>query len=204
MTEPEPEPETIHPPQKSAGKAGSGPVKRQIVTSDYNREIPHSPEPGVPSVRKPEVQSAMKVAMKGALKPLGQTSQQPVRRTVQEPPRRVVQEVEPNRNRYRPPRRPVVPGNNAKEAVSHEEPSADTPQFCHNCGKKLPHSANFCPGCGTKLNQGRTLPHSHQQAAVMDKRATRTDPPGHEHRISQEPADDEENEDEKPSRSGPR
>jgi hypothetical protein len=137
----------------------------------------------------------MKVAMKGALKPLGQLSQQPVRKTVQELPRRVLHEVEPES--VSPPRRPVVQ-ETAKEAMSHEELSADTPQFCHNCGKKLPHSANFCPGCGTKLNQGRTLPHSHQQVAVTDKHANRTDPPGHEHRISQEPVDGEGNEDEKP------
>ena len=195
--EPESEPEIVTSPRRAQVRQVQEPVKRQIVTSDYDREIPRSPELGVPSVRKPEVQSAMKVAMKGALKPLGQPSQQPVRKSVQEPLRRVIQDVEPEPESVSPPRRPVVQ-ETAKEVVSHEEPSADTPQFCHNCGKKLPHSANFCPGCGTKLNQGRTLPHSHQQVAVTDKRANRTDPPGHEHRISQEPVDDEETDDEKP------
>jgi hypothetical protein len=196
--EQEPEPEIVTSPRRAQVRQVQEPVKRQIVTSDYDREIPRSPEPGVPSVRKPEVQSAMKVAMKGALKPLGQSSQQPVRKSVQEPLRRLVPEVEPEPESVSSPRRPVVQ-ETAKEAMSHEEElSADTPQFCHNCGKKLPHSANFCPGCGTKLNQGRTLPHSHQQVAVTDKRANRTDPPGHEHRVPQEPADGEEDEDEKP------
>ncbi|MGB7787356.1 zinc ribbon domain-containing protein [Methanoregula sp.] len=194
--EPEPEPEVITPPRRTQIRQVAEPVKRQIVTSDYNREITHAPETVAPSVRKPEVQSAMKVAMKGALKPLGQPQQQPVR-TVQEPPRRVVQEVEPEPEFVSSPRRPVVQ-ETVKESVVPEEPPADTPQFCHNCGKKLPNSANFCPGCGTKLNQGRTLPHSRQHAPVPDKRATRTDPPGHEHRILPDAPDDEELEDEKP------
>jgi len=25
--------------------------------------------------------------------------------------------------------------------------------FCHHCGKRAPHSANFCPFCGTKLHR---------------------------------------------------
>jgi hypothetical protein len=195
--EPEPEPEIIAPPRRAQVRQVAEPVKRQIVTSDYDREIPRAPETVVPSVRKPEVQSAMKVAMKGALKPLGQPPQQPVRRTVQELPRRIVQEVEPEPEFVSSPRRPVVQ-ETVKEQTVPEEPPADTPQFCHNCGKKLPNSANFCPGCGTKLNQGRTLPHSRQHATVTDKRATRTDPPGHEHRIPPDVADDEEAEDEKP------
>jgi hypothetical protein len=195
--EPEPEPEIIASPRRTQVRQVAEPAKRQIVTSDYNREYSSTQETSVPAVRKPEVQSAMKVAMKGALKPLGQTSQQPVRRTVQEPTRRIVQEVEPEQEFVSPPRRPVVQETNPERAVT-EEPPADTPQFCHNCGKKLPHSANFCPGCGTKLNQGRTLPHARQHSPVTEKRATRTDPPGHEHRISPEVADAEDAEDERP------
>jgi zinc-ribbon domain len=195
--EQEPEPEIITPPRRTQVRQVAEPARRQIVTSDYDREIQHAQDAGVPPVRKPEVQSAMKVAMKGALKPLGQPSPQPVRRTVQEPPRRIVQEAEPEPEFVSSPRRPVVQ-ETVKEQTVPEELPADTPQFCHNCGKKLPHSANFCPGCGTKLNQGKTLPHARQSAMVADKRATRTDPPGHEHRIPLEVADDEEDEDEKP------
>ena len=195
--EAEPEPEIVVPPRRTQVKQVAEPAKRQLVTADYDREIPHATEAGVPAVRKPEVQSAMKVAMKGALKPLGQPSQQPARRTIQEFPSRIMQEAEPEPEFVAPSRRPVVQ-ETMKEQMVPEEPPADSPQFCHNCGKKLPHSANFCPGCGTKLNQGKTLPHSRQHASVTDKRATRTDPPGHEHRIAPEAADDEEAEDEKP------
>jgi zinc-ribbon domain len=195
--EPQPEPEIIAPPRRTQVRQVAEPAKRQIVTSDYDREIPRAPEGNIHEVRKPEVQSAMKVAMKGALKPLGQPPQQPVMRTVQEPPRRIIQEVKPEPEFVSPPRRPVVQ-ETVQEPAVHEESPVDTPQFCHNCGKKLPHSANFCPGCGTKLNQGKTLPHSRQNTTVPDKRATRTDPPGHEHRIPLEVADDDEAEDEKP------
>jgi hypothetical protein len=195
--EAEPEPEIVAPPRRTQVRQVAEPAKRQLVTAEYDREIPQAPEANVSAVRKPEVQSAMKVAMKGALKPPGQSSQQPVRRTVQESPLRIVQEREPEPEFVSSPRRPVVQ-ETVKQPTVSEEPSADSPQFCHNCGKKLPHSANFCPGCGTKLNQGKTLPHSRQHAPVTDKRATRTDPPGHEHRIPQDVADDEEAEDEKP------
>jgi hypothetical protein len=198
--EAEPEPEIItSPPRRTQVRQVAEPVRRQIVASEYDRENSSASDSSVPAVRKPEVQSAMKVAMKGALKPLGQTSQQPVRRaTIQDPPRRIVQDVEPEPEFVSAPRRPVVQETVQEPAAHEEQPPADGPQFCHNCGKKLPHSANFCPGCGTKLNQGRTLPHSRQHTTVTDKRATRTDPPGHEYRISPEAADEEEAEDEKP------
>jgi hypothetical protein len=195
--EPEPEPEIVTPPpRRTQVRQVAEPARRQIVTSDYDRESSSASDAGFSAVRKPEVQSAMKVAMKGALKPLGQTTQ-PVRRTVQEPPRRIVQDVEPEPEFVSPPRRPVVQESVQEPAVSEEHPPADGPQFCHNCGKKLPHSANFCPGCGTKLNQGRTLPHPPQHATVTDKRATRTDPPGHEHRILPDAANEEDAEEER-------
>jgi len=198
--EPESEPEIVPPPRRAQVRQVAEPARRQIVTSDY--ESPRSQDTGASAVRKPEVQSAMKVAMKGAMKPLSQPTQKPVVRTVQETPRRIVQEAEPEPEYVAPPRRPVVQETAPEPAVREEHAAAapaDSPQFCHNCGKKLPHSANFCPGCGTKLNQGRTLPHARQQAAVAaDKRATRTDPPVHESRPLPEPVDPEEAEDERP------
>ena len=30
--------------------------------------------------------------------------------------------------------------------------SGDLPQFCYQCGKRIPPMANFCPYCGTKMN----------------------------------------------------
>jgi len=125
----------------------------------------------------------MKVAMKSAMRPLQQQHTRPVRRTVT---------AEPEQERPAPPpRRPVV-HEPAKEKHSHEEEvTTTTPQFCHNCGKKLPHSANFCPGCGTKLSQSRTLPQNRHSTTVPDKRMTRTDPPAHENRASHDEEYDE-------------
>ncbi|MDD1685722.1 zinc-ribbon domain-containing protein [Methanoregula sp.] len=187
--EQEPEPEIITPPRRAQ--------VRQVVASSYDREIPPAYESDVPPVRKPEVQTAMRVAMKGALKQTS-PSQQPIRRAVVESPRRPVQEPEPEPEvEFPPSRRPVVQENIPEAPVAHAE-VADSPQFCHNCGKKLPHSANFCPGCGTKLSMGRTLPHSRTSPTLTGRKATRTDPPGHEHRPVPQDAEDEEAEGEKP------
>jgi hypothetical protein len=171
---PEPEPEVITPPPRRAQiRQVPEPVKRPVVTPVYDEGIPEEPEVETPPVRKPEVQSAMKVAMKSAMRPLQQQHQMPVRRTIA---------AEPEQEPPAPPRRPVVHEPPREKPVVEEDLPAATPQFCHNCGKKLPHSANFCPGCGTKLSQSRTLPQARHSATIPDKRATRTDPPAHEHK----------------------
>jgi len=179
--EPEPEPEEAPlPPRKSQ--------VRHIVKTGYE-ESPQESE-RIP-VRKPEVQSAMKVAMKGAIRQTGPQPLQTVKRTVvetQKTPAEYIPEAE-----YVPQRRPVVQENFSETPVPMEvaETADNSPQFCHNCGKKLPHSANFCPGCGTKLNMNRTNPHSR---TTPNRKTTRTDPPGHEHRPAVDNRDEEERE----------
>lgn len=137
------------------------PVQEPAVT-------PEEPAATAPAP-KPEVQSAMKVAMKSAMRPLQQPHTKPVRRTITSEP---VQELPPT-----PPRRPVVHEPVRETRAAEEEGAVATPQFCHNCGKKLPPSANFCPGCGTKLSQSRTLPQNRPAGTVPDRRMSRTDPP---------------------------
>jgi hypothetical protein len=183
---PAPEPEVIPPPpaRRAQVRQVTEHPRKPVSAPLYDREIPPTvDEPEVPPVPKPEVQSAMKVAMKSAMRPLQQQHTRPVRRTVT---------AEPEQERpAAPPRRPVV-HEPAKEKHSHEEEvTTTTPQFCHNCGKKLPHSANFCPGCGTKLSQSRTLPQNRHSTTVPDKRMTRTDPPAHENRVSRDEEYDE-------------
>ena len=185
--EPEPEPEIVTPPRRMQVRQVAEPVKK-VVATGYTREVPPVKGSEVKPVRKPEVQSAMKVAMKGAVKPFPQQTPQPVKRSVVEPVRRQLEDTEPGYEPV-PPRRPVVE-ETYQEKPAQEE-GGDTPQFCHNCGKKLPHAANFCPGCGTKLNQGRTLPHTSHSVTTPEKRATRTDPPPHEHRPAREEESDE-------------
>ncbi|MDD1691050.1 MAG: zinc ribbon domain-containing protein [Methanoregula sp.] len=188
--EPEPEPEPVAvPPRKMH--------IRQVVASSYEREIPPAEKPEVPPVRKPEVQSAMKGAMKGAIRQAGPQSQQPMRRPVVESPPRYVPEEPEREPESARPRRPIVQENIEEKPIAEEV--AGSPQFCHNCGKKLPHSANFCPGCGTKLNQSRTLPHSRTAPSAASRKATRTDPPGHEHKAAvPDDMDDDDVEDVKP------
>ena len=194
---PEHEPEIVIPPRRTQVRQVAEPVKKVVVT-EYNRELPPVKESEARPVRKPEVQSVMKVAMKGAVKPLQQQTPQPVKRSVVEPVRRQLQDTEPGYEPV-PPRRPVVE-ETWQEKPAQEE-GGDTPQFCHNCGKKLPHAANFCPGCGTKLNQRRTLPHTRHPVTTPEKRAARTDPPPHEHRPAQEEeSDEDEPEEERPVR----
>jgi hypothetical protein len=181
----EPEPEVLAPPpaRRAQIRQVPEPAKKSAGTPAYDYEASERAGPAAQPVRKPEVQSAMKVAMKSAMKPLQQQHTTPIRRAVAAEP-----EAEP----VSPPRRPVV-HEPPREKQTHDEdvPAVSTPQFCHNCGKKLPHAANFCPGCGTKLSQSRTLPQNRHSSTTHDKRTTRTDPSTHEHKGSHEEEYDE-------------
>jgi hypothetical protein len=199
------------------------PVKRHLATHAAREQETHGPEPARPqrraqvrevpeqetgrgatpvktadvqTVRKREVQSAMKVAMKSAMQPLKhpslQTSKRPVIEAV--PP---TKEAEPAEKKVSQ-KRPVVHEKPAETPV-HDE-YADIPQFCHNCGKKLPLAANFCPGCGTKLSLHRTLPHARApEAPAAEKKATHHQAPVREKKVHpKEEIDEEEKEDETP------
>jgi len=194
--EPEPEPEIPQPQRRPVVRPVTEPVRRSVISSSYDEDT-YSPEPAVPQVRKPEVQTAMKVAMKGAVKNPVPQAPQPVRRMVAQPVREPEPEPEfvpePEPEVRQPVRRPVA-REIPPELKRHEELAAESPQFCHNCGKKLPHSANFCPGCGTKLGQHRTLPHSRTPTVPADRKMTRTDPPAHEQRSSRTSDDADEDE----------
>jgi len=144
--EPEPEPEV--PPQRR--------VQIRTIEEPQNR-IPVTRETSTPArshmqiVRKPEVHAAMRTAMKNPVQPVRQTGVHPVRSVPAEPLRRPVPEHESAREIV-PEELPAI----HRKPVP-EEP-ADNPQFCHNCGKRLPGEANFCPGCGTRLGRSKTDP----------------------------------------------
>jgi hypothetical protein len=53
----------------------------------------------------------------------------------------------------------VVPEEPGVQPGKEEQESVDV-LFCHNCGRKIPPGANFCPYCGTKLHRSRTSPVS--------------------------------------------
>ena len=187
VPEAEPKPEAPVSPQvrKAQVRQVTETPRKAVVTPLYDREIPPTGEADSQPVPKPEVQSAMKVAMKSAMRPLQQQHTKQIRRTVSAEPEQ--------QERPAPQRRPVVHEPVKEKHIPEEEIVTATPQFCHNCGKKLPHAANFCPGCGTKLSQSRTLPQNRSAATVPDKRVTRTDPPSHEpRRVPDEEYDEDE------------
>jgi hypothetical protein len=206
----QPETQPISPPRRAQVRQVTEPARKSPVVSDTEWEAPPAPRDNLPPVKKPEVQSAMKVAMKSAMKPLPQPPVRPAKRDLSEHViRRPVVEPE-ERETAEPPRRPKIHERvqepRAREPPVHEEP-AELPQFCHNCGKKLPLEANFCPGCGTRLGQNRTLTGSRAPAASHEKRSVPADTVIPERRPSASPRmdepDEDEMEDEKPQPTKP-
>ena len=206
-----PEEETSHevqpvsPPRRAQVRQIMESARKAPVESDTEWEVPLAPRENVSPVKKPEVQSAMKVAMKSAMKPLAQPQVRPARRDISEHVmRRPVVEPE-ERETSEPPRRPKI-HERVQEPPVQEEP-AELPQFCHNCGKKLPLEANFCPGCGTRLGQNRTLTNPRFPPAIPEKRSVPADTVTSERRpvspSRMEEPDEDEIEDEKPQPTKP-
>ena len=170
---------------------------REVPEEESGRGVTPVKTADIQTVRKREVQSAMKVAMKSAMQPLKHSSLQTAKRPVVEPEPPSPQEPEPVEKKVAP-RRPVV--QEKPEEITVQDESADIPQFCHNCGKKLPVAANFCPGCGTKLSQHRTLPHVRLPEAPAEKKVPHHQAPVREKKVipSKEEIDEDEKEDETP------
>jgi hypothetical protein len=176
------------------------PQRRAQVREVPEPESGHGATPAksadVQTVRKREVQSAMKVAMKSAMQPLKHSSLQTAKRPVIESAPPSSKEPVPEEKKVSL-KRPVVQEKPAETPV-HDE-SADIPQYCHNCGKKLPLAANFCPGCGTRLSLHRTLPHARVPEAPAEKKVPPHHAPVHDKKVlPKEEVDEDEKEDETP------
>lgn len=174
------------------------PQRRQFREVPEPGPVQAAPEkiPDIQTVRKREVQSAMKVAMKSAMQPLRHSSLLAGKRPVIEPVSPPSREPEPEEIREAP-RRPAVQ-EKPKEAREREETS-EIPQYCYNCGKKLPLAANFCPMCGIKLGQHYTLPNARLPEPPAEKKAPHHQVPAREKKVPQkEEIDEEEKEDETP------
>mgnify|MGYP003802155289 CR=1 FL=1 len=198
---PEPEPE-IQPPQRrvqvrAVVEEPHPPTRRIPIT----RETPAPVKTESQIVRKPEVHAAMRTAMKNPVQPVRQVGVRPVRSITAEPIRRPVPEHEPVRE-IAPEPVPAV----AKKAVP-EEP-VDNPQFCHNCGKRLPGEANFCPGCGTRLGRAKTDPGARLSKTIPrpvppSTAATNTQPHLHKVPRIEEVRDEDEAEEHLPPKKPP-
>ena len=163
-SEPEPEPQ-VQPQRRVQVRTVEEPQPRRV---SITRGVPTPVRGDTQPVRKPEVQAAMRTAMNNPVQPVRQTQIHPVKSVISEPVRRPLPEV----SREAPAgEKPVV-----RRAVVPEEP-ADAPQFCHNCGKKLPGEANFCPGCGTRLGRSRTDPTARASKTIPRPAAVTTPPP---------------------------
>jgi hypothetical protein len=137
-------------------------AKKPVPVKGYETEIPLTQNEDQKPAKKPEIQSAMKVAMKSAMQPLRQSSSPTVRVTAGPMRRQPVPDPD------HPPFVEILPD---EQPETREKPARDeegaNPQYCHNCGKKLPHNANFCPGCGTRLSvnkAGNTAGEAHASA----------------------------------------
>jgi len=153
----EPEPESREPDVRTTEK----PVRRIPGQQVTYREISPTRQPEVQPVKKAEVRSVMKSAITGAMRPARQPAAQPEKRQVTEPVKKVrmIPEI------------PAVPEHEKEPFEQEHEPQEEVggaPLFCHNCGKKLPTAAHFCPGCGTKL--GHPKP-SHTAVAAREKKS---------------------------------
>ena len=184
--EPEPEAEPGTPPQRRVQiRTTEEPQKPRL---QLTHAIPAPARSDSQVVRRPEVHAAMRTAMNNPVQPVRQTGVHPVRSVTAEPVRRPVPEHEPIRE-IAPEEFPAV----HRRAVP-EEP-ADNPQFCHNCGKRLPGEANFCPGCGTRLGRSRTDPGARLSKTVprpVPAAAATTQPHLHKVPRIEEVHDDEE------------
>lgn len=200
--EPEPEeefeePEPAKPVRRTQFKTIDEPEKKAARPVSFVREIPPTGRVEPQPVRKTEVHSAMKNAMKSPLQPVRQPGVNPVRKPA-EPVR--APEPEPEEEpetiiEFIPEKQPV----RSHRPVAHEE-SNEGPQFCHSCGKKLPTSANFCPGCGTKLGHPKSASApSPVPAHATNPRAADTNP--HMRRLPKvEVIEDEDDIDEAPKK----
>jgi hypothetical protein len=184
----EPEPEIPVQPQRR--------VQVRTVEEPQTRKVPVTR--GVPTpvrgdtqpVRKPEVHAAVRTAMNSPVQSARQTQVYPAKSMPSEPVRRPLPEVP---REVVPEERPVI-----RRTVVPEEP-ADGPQFCHNCGKKLPGEANFCPGCGTRLGRSRTDPAARASKTIPRPAAATTPPAPAPHRIPKiEEIHDDDEEEEQP------
>ena len=158
---PEPEPEEVPEPLKRRVQVRmvEEPAAKKTAPITFTRATPTTGRAEGQVVKKPEVQAAVKSAVKSTLQPVRQPGFHPVRKPVIEPVKRQQPETKP--------REPVIeeePVQVSKKVLREEAVGA--PQFCQNCGKKIPNGANFCPGCGTKLAYPKAA-QSHDTAAAV-------------------------------------
>ena len=190
------------PPRRTSFREIPEPAKKPVAEPEPGYEIPPVKKPEAQPIRKHEVQSAMKVAMKSAMQPLKTTSGQGVKRPVIEPvstpawePGQEAEKTAPTRSHV-----PKKVQETAASDIAVQEEGTELPPFCHNCGKKMPLAANFCPGCGTKMSQPKAQSAAGEPPAHHEKKAPHHEAPTKEKKVPprDQDTDEEEKEDEVP------
>ena len=201
VQEPKPE-EPPKPSRRASIREVPEPVKKPAGEQALDKETPLVKKGDAQQARKHEVQSAMKVAMKSAMQPLRQPPSQTSKRPVIEPVAPPIRE--PEEEGEKPVSRKAHVREKVHETLVTEVPAqdegAELPPFCHNCGKKMPPAANFCPGCGTKISQPKAQSPTEEAPPSHGKKVTHHEAPVREKKVpprDQEP-DEEEKEDETP------
>jgi hypothetical protein len=195
MQEQEPEvEEPPRPPRRAQVREVPEPVKKPVTKQESDYEFSPVRKADTSPVRKYEVQSAMKVAMKSAMQPLKPSSLQTAKHPVIEPP---IKEPEPEDTGVSPGR-PTV--QEKAQGTPAQDDGAEIPQFCQNCGKKIPPAANFCPGCGTKLGTHKAVSPDSMPESPHEKKATHHEAPVREKKgaLQKEDIDEDEKDDETP------
>jgi zinc-ribbon domain len=190
------------PPRRTSVREIPEPAKRPVIEPEPGYEIPPVKKPETQPLRKHEVQSAMKVAMKSAMQPLKTTPAHSVKRPVIEPV------SPPSREPEEEVEKPVHTRSHVHKKVQEipvteiaaQEEGTEVPPFCHNCGKKMPPAANFCPGCGTKISQPKAQSPAAESPSAHEKKATHHEAPVKEKKVPSRDSetDKEETEDEAP------
>jgi hypothetical protein len=159
--------------KKEGGQPGVSET-RQIRHPRADTEVPEIAEkketesenhiPAKPTVSQKgaglEVRSAIKSSIKGALYPPPSAFQKPASRAVILPSPALPEEPEPGEvadaedmqdTQKTKELLPPSPAQDSLKTTDMPDTGRENPPFCKNCGKKVPPAGNFCPACGSKI-----------------------------------------------------
>jgi len=152
-----------------------GPAEQQVTGAESRRPGTSADSSHVPG---PDIQSVIHGAMKSALQPPKTSLRKPARRPEILPASSQPDEPGPQESQDLPRSHS---GKETTDTTQTRDTVAKNPPFCKNCGKKVPHAANFCPMCGIPLGVSPSPPVPrrppgrktiHKEPAVKKKKGT--------------------------------
>ena len=171
----EQEPETEETLQVRQDEEVPEPAEKQVTGAESRRPGKSADSQQVP---RPDIQSVIKGAMKSALQPPKSSLRKPARRPEILPASSQPDEPGPQESQDLPRRHF---GKEKTDTTQTRDTLVKNPPFCKNCGKKVPHAANFCPMCGITLGVSSPPPVPgrppgrktiHKESPVKKKKGT--------------------------------